>query len=34
MHLQQRKFCSQPRLFVIDKSEWLFVVANFLTEKG
>ena len=33
MHSQLRNFCNQPHLFVADKSEWLFVVANCLTEK-
>ena len=27
-----RKFCNQPNLFVADKNEWIFVVANCLTE--
>ena len=29
---QLRKFCNQPNLFVADKSEWIFVVVNCLTE--
>ena len=34
MRSQLREFCNQPHLFVADKSEWLFVVANCPTEKG
>ena len=34
MHSQQRQFCNQTYLFVVEKSEWLFGVANCLTEKG
>ena len=34
MHLQLRKFCNQPHLFVADEREWLFVVAICLSEKA
>ena len=34
VHWQLRKFCNQSHLFVAYKSEWLFVVANSLTEKS
>ena len=32
MHPQLRKFCNQPHIFAVDKSKWLFVVANCPTE--
>ena len=34
MHSQLCNFCNQPHLFLANKSEWLFVVASCLTEKG
>ena len=33
MHSQLRKLCNQPYFFVVDKSEWLFVVENCPTQK-